>query len=54
MLKVLLNAPKPGDFRTEMSNSCHYSSTEKNPNFALPATVTETSTKSKRADRLEC
>ena len=25
MLKVLLEVPKPGDFRTDMSNSCHYS-----------------------------
>lgn len=34
MLKVLLNAPKPGDFSTDMSNGCHYSSMEKkNPNF---------------------
>lgn len=36
MLKVLLNAPKPGDFRTDMSNSCHYSSMEKKPKFVVP------------------
>lgn len=49
MLKVLLNAPKPGDFSTNMSNSCHYSSMDKKHKFSLPATVTETSRKSKKA-----
>ena len=53
MLKVLLKAPKPGDFRTDMSNSCHYSSMEKKY-FAVCATITETSRKSRRANRVEC
>lgn len=53
MLKVLLNAPKPGDFRTDMSNSCHHSSMEQKPKFSVPATVREKSRKSKRANRLE-
>lgn len=53
MLKVLLKAPKPGDFRTDMTNSCHYSSVEKKPHFAVCATITETSRKSRRDDRVE-
>lgn len=53
MLKVLLKAPKPGDFRTDMSNSCHYSSMEKKKHFAVCATTTEISRKSRGADRVE-
>lgn len=30
MLKVVLKAPKSGDFRTDMSNTCHYVFIEKN------------------------
>lgn len=52
MLKVLLKALKPGDFRTDMTNSCHYSSVEKN-HFAICATSMEPSRKSRREDRVE-
>lgn len=47
MLKVLLKAPKPGDFRTDMSNSCHYVFREKKNAYLFVLLV------EKQADYLE-